>query len=81
MTVNFNTLKKLYLSKNISDLEELKKVCLKCKFLDSSVDLSNQRIVLASFPRTGNTFLRTFMEQSSGVFTGSDMPLEFLSTL
>lgn len=34
------------------------------------------RVALASFPRTGNSMLRKFLEQITGVFTGSDMSLD-----
>jgi len=45
------------------------------KFLDSKVDMSGNRIAFASYPRTGNSFLRKILENITGVFTGSDMPL------
>ncbi len=33
------------------------------------------RVAFASYPRTGNSFLRKILENITGVFTGSDMPL------
>jgi len=47
-----------------------------CKFLDKKLDMVGDRVALASYPRTGNSFLRKILEQITGVFTGSDMPLD-----
>ena len=76
LTVNFNWLKELLLSKDISRLDLLTELGSNPKFLDKSVDLSGQNICFASYPRTGNTMLRTFLEQCTGIHTGADMPLE-----
>ena len=38
--------------------------------------MKNNSVALASFPRTGNSFLRKIIEQVTGVFTGSDMPID-----
>lgn len=42
------------------------------KFLDGKVSLSGDRIHFASFPRSGNSFLRKYVEKITGVYTGSD---------
>ena len=47
----------------------------KTKFLDSKVSMIGNRVAFASYPRTGNSFLRKILENITGVFTGSDMPL------
>lgn len=47
----------------------------KTKFLDSEVSMIGNRVAFASYPRTGNSFLRKILENITGVFTGSDMPL------
>jgi hypothetical protein len=47
----------------------------KTKFLDSKVNMAGNRVAFASYPRTGNSFLRKILENITGVFTGSDMPL------
>ena len=73
--INFNWLKDLLLSKDLTRLHELTKLGEDPMFLDQSVSLKGQNICFASFPRTGNTFLRTFIEQCTGVYTGSDMSL------
>ena len=33
----------------------------------------SQSVAFQSFPRCGNTFLRRFIEQITGVYTGTDM--------
>ena len=47
------------------------------RFLDGSVDMTGNRVALQSFCRSGNTFLRRFVEQITGVYTGSDMSIEY----
>ena len=61
-TVKFDYVKDLLLSKDLSRLPELQELGNNPKFLDRSCNLDGQRICFASFPRTGNTFLRTFIE-------------------
>lgn len=73
LLVNFKWLKELLTSKDLNRLEELS--CLSLKFLDSSIDMSGQKIAFASYPRTGNSFVRSFLEKITGIATGSDMPL------
>lgn len=46
------------------------------KFLDGKVNMNGNKVAFATFPRVGNSFLRKIIESVSGVFTGSDMPLE-----
>ena len=50
----------------------------KCLFLDASVDLreTSDAVALSSFVRSGNTFLRVYLEKITGVFTGNDMNRE-----
>lgn len=65
------------LSKDFSRQEDYEKlVSGECKFLDKKSELLGNKVAFASFPRTGNSFLRKILEQITGVFTGSDMPLE-----
>lgn len=45
------------------------------KFLDGLTNMVGNRVQLASFPRSGNSFLRRILEQITGVFTGSDFTL------
>ena len=42
------------------------------RFLDCK-DSVPGRVAYATFPRTGNTFLRKYFENITGVFTGSEM--------
>ena len=43
-----------------------------CYFLDATVDLSGDRVAFQSFVRSGNTFLRKYLESITGVYTGED---------
>ena len=74
LTVNFNHLKELLLSKDLSRLSELEWISQQnLRFLDGSVDMKGSVVALMSFPRSGNTFLRRFIELCTGIWTGSDM--------
>ena len=49
----------------------------KCRFLDRTFNmLQGESVAFQSFPRSGNTFLRKYLEQITGIFTGSDMSLD-----
>jgi hypothetical protein len=63
-TINFNTLKRLLLSPcNEDNLSEYSKIVSDVpKFLDRQVDMEGNRIAFASFPRSGNSFLRKMIE-------------------
>ena len=74
--VDYFTWKKLMLSKNFDEYSVYKK-----KYLDDGVlrflnkkDLNGERIGYLTFPRSGNTFLRKYLELISGFPTGSEMP-------
>jgi hypothetical protein len=73
--INFDHLKELLLSKDFSRQDEYHALIKDLKFLDKKSELIGNRVVFATFPRVGNTFLRTILEKVTGVFTGSDMPL------
>jgi hypothetical protein len=76
--LNFNKLKSLLLSEGTSKIDEYRALTSKgLLFLDKKEDLVGNRVALASFPRTGNSFLRKILEQITGNFTGSDMSLDF----
>ena len=73
---NFEKLKELLLSKNLSRISELAHADHgELRFLDGKVDLTGNMVAFQSFARCGNTFLRRFIEQITGVFTGSDMSI------
>ena len=46
------------------------------RFLDNTQIKSN-KIALASFPRSGNTFLRKYLDLLTGIHTGSDNTLDY----
>ena len=77
--VNFDKLRKLLTTK-INDAAEYKgKVDWLfdgyTKFLDESISMQLNRVVYASFPRSGNSFVRKIFESITGVATGSDVNL------
>jgi hypothetical protein len=75
-TVNFNELKAILMSKDLSRNEELSWTKASLRFLDASVDMVGNRVCFASYARTGNTMIRKYLEAITGVYTGCDMPLE-----
>ena len=77
--VNFNEHKELLLSTDLSRLSELDWTKEgKCRFLDGSMELGLEKTALMSFPRSGNTLLRRFLEMTTGIVSGSDMNIEFV---
>ena len=75
-TINFAALKNFLLSKDLSLIGEYEYLISgKSKFLDSKISMMGNRVAFTSYPRTGNSFLRKILENITGVFTGSDMPL------
>ena len=75
--VSLDGLIKLFKSKDLDAYEEYKKAYLddkKLRFLDMKSD-KNNIVAYKSFPRSGNTFLRKYIELITGVPTGSEMPL------
>ena len=79
-TVNFAWLKEYLLSKDLSRMDEMDWVDRdEFRQLDQQVDtsLTGDRISFQSFARSGNTLLRRFLEQITGVYTGSDMDIRF----
>jgi hypothetical protein len=73
-TFNFSILKEILLSTDLSRNKELD-WSKNLRFLDKTVDLAGNRICILSYPRTINTMTRTYIEQVTGIYTGSDMNL------
>eukprot|EP00356_Strombidium_inclinatum_P012944 CAMPEP_0170498434 /NCGR_PEP_ID=MMETSP0208-20121228/27805_1 /TAXON_ID=197538 /ORGANISM="Strombidium inclinatum, Strain S3" /LENGTH=110 /DNA_ID=CAMNT_0010775605 /DNA_START=309 /DNA_END=641 /DNA_ORIENTATION=- len=76
-TVNFKELKSVLLSKDPAVYEPYQK-----KFLDDGVlrfldktPLENEKVAYLTYARSGNTFLRQYLELVTGVATGSEMPV------
>ena len=61
-TCNFDYLKELLLSKDFTRLDEYRALVKSEKFLDKKKDMTGNRVAFASFPRTGNSFLRKILE-------------------
>ena len=75
-TVNLKQLKEILLSKDLSRDKELDWIASgEMRFLDGE-DIDGDKVCFQSFPRSGNTMLRRFLEVVTGVHTGSDMPID-----
>lgn len=77
--LNYDYIKNLLLSKDLSRLGELKWIDENggtFRFLDKSVSLEGKKTSFTSFPRSGNSVLRKLIELSSGVVTGADHRME-----
>ena len=58
--------------------EEIPESLLTKKYLDDSSKESEDQetVILASYPRSGNTLLRAYLEKLTGLVTGSDCDIE-----
>ena len=71
--VNFNQLKELLLSKDLSRIGELEWIASEpARFLDNSIDMTGNKVALTSYPRSGNSFLRKLLEDVTGITTGGE---------
>ena len=73
--VNFKQLKDILLSKDLSRASELDWTVDGFRFLDGE-ELTVNKVAFQSYPRSGNTMMRTFIETVTGLFTGSDTILD-----
>ena len=72
-TLNFDHLKELYLSKDLSRNSEFDWMAKESnRFLDGTVDMKEHSVTFSSYPRAGNTFLRRYMETITGITSGSN---------
>lgn len=76
-TIDFNVLKSMLLSKDLSVLEGENGWMLDgdFRFLNDDTKLGPWKTSLVSMPRTGNSMSRKYLEEITGVVTGSDMHL------
>lgn len=80
-TINFKQLKEILLSKDLARDEELSWVNKNnIRFLDGE-DLGDQHVCFCSIPRSGNSFLRCFIEEVTGTLTGSDLNINWMMQL
>ena len=77
--LNFNQLKELLLSKDLSRMNELGGN--EYRFLDREVDIIGNRVAIQSFVDSGETILRRFMEEITGVHAGSDSSTDFFELM
>lgn len=73
--VNFNELKEILLSTDLSKDDLLAWTKMGLRFLDNKVELAGNRVAFQSWPRTGNTMTRRYLEKISGIYTGNNMDL------
>jgi hypothetical protein len=71
--VNYTELKDILLSKDLSRVDDLQWTSLGPRFLDGKVDMTGNNIGFCSYPRSGNTFMKKFIEQVTGVVTGGEI--------
>lgn len=71
--MNFNWLKDILLSKDLSRQQELAWIGKESRFLDGTVDMAGNNVGFCSYPRSGNTVIKKFIEQITGVVTGGEI--------
>ena len=79
--IKLTDLKEMLLCKDLECYEQIQQTLTennKCSFLDESCNLVEigESVAFQSYPRSGNTFLRMYLEKISGIWTGSDMSLK-----
>lgn len=80
-TINFKDYKNILLSKDSSLLDQnIWMFDKKTKYFLDGQKLDD-KMAFVSFPRTGNSFLRKYCENITGIFTGADMPLYMVQYL
>ena len=78
--VNLKQLREILLSTDLSRNAELDWTKDEFRLLDGE-SISGNQIAFQSFARSGNSFLRRFLELITGVYTGSDMNLNLTMNL
>jgi len=79
-TVEIDELNRFFVSKEQADLdlyEATKNDKFKAKAAKFLSALPAHAISYTSWPRSGNTFLRTYLENITGIATGSDQLMQF----
>jgi len=72
--MTFSEFKKDLLSKDVEGIDKLPEI----KFLDAEAEesLDQDTVMMASFPRSGNTLLRGYLEKIMGLTSGSDTDIK-----
>lgn len=71
--INFKTLKEIFLSTNLERNEELFDTSGKISQYFDGEDIQGDHIALMSYPRSGNSFLRGYVQKITTIHTGSDI--------
>jgi len=75
-TIDINTLINILKSKDRSLYESNKWLFEgNSRFLEGGKSLGANKVAFASYPRSGNSFMRKYLEMVTGVATGSDNTL------
>lgn len=73
-TLNFDQVKETLLGKDLSRDSEFNWITKeRDRFLDQSVSMREHGVGFCSYPRSGNTLLRVYLEQITGITTGSNV--------
>lgn len=74
-------MKKIMLGTDLESYKKYKNVYLRqTRFLDGT-ELKKNKVCYQSYPRSGNTFLRKYLELITGIATGSDMNVHSIKPL
>ena len=81
--IKFTDLKEMLLCQDMDSYDQIYRTLYendKCSFLDASCNLlsTGHSVAFQSFVRSGNTFLRRYLEQTTGIWTGSDMNIDIV---
>lgn len=75
-TVNLDEYKAILLSMDEKELEKAKWIFEgERKFLDGKLKANDNKVAFTTYPRTGNTFLNTYLESILHLELGFDMPI------
>ena len=77
--VNFRELREILLSKDLMRQRDIEWISSEpARFLDNTVDMTGNKVALTSYPRSGNTLVKKFLEKITGVTTGSEINRDVL---
>jgi hypothetical protein len=74
--IDLAELKKKYLQKDAEDVPAITSLPAMRFLTDKSEEVDQETCILASYPRSGNTLLRAYLEKMMGLVTGSDCDIE-----
>ena len=61
--INFRELREILLSKDLMRQRDIEWISSEpARFLDNTIDMTVNKVALTSYPRSGNTLLKNFLE-------------------